>query len=405
MRLSDLCDLASLPLDPALTPEALYIGLEHIESGRLQWSARGLAGEVQSAKFSFRKNDVLYGKLRPYLDKAVLANRDGVCSTELLVLRPKRETDPRFLAAALHAPNFVQHAVAGTKGVNHPRTSWVHICEFSFPDFSLADQERIADAVWATHALLVAQTEVIRSTETLKTAAMNELFGHGLGSEAQKETPHGRVPDHWAIMPLEHCATIQTGVTKGRKLDSDDLIEVPYLRVANVQSGFLDLSEIKRIKIRRQELNRYRLQSGDIVLTEGGDLDKLGRGFIWRAEIHDCVHQNHIFAVRVDRSVLDPEYVAYLVQSDYGRSYFLMVGHKTTNLASINSTKLKAFPVLIPPLPEQREIARTLDAIDHKIDLHKRKRDVLDELFRSLLHKLMTGEIRVNDLSISEITQ
>jgi type I restriction enzyme S subunit len=267
------------------------------------------------------------------------------------------------------------------------------------------EQTGIAALLHSVQRAALVQAQILSRAATLKSRLMGQLFTRGLRGEAQKETPHGLVPDHWAIRLLEHCAAVQTGVTKGRKLDGGDLIDVPYLRVANVQSGFLDLSEIKHIKIRREELARYRLQADDIVLTEGGDLDKLGRGFIWRGEIEDCVHQNHIFAVRVDRTLLDPEYFAYLVQSAYGRSYFLMVGHKTTNLASINSTKLKAFPVLIPPLEEQREIAHILDAIDRKIDLHRRKRDVLDELFRSLLHKLMRGEIRVNDLSMPEITQ
>jgi type I restriction enzyme S subunit len=161
---------------------------------------------------------------------------------------------------------------------------------------------------------------------------------------------------------------------------------------------------MKEIRIRRSEIERYRLLSGDVVLTEGGDFDKLGRGFIWRGEIDLCVHQNHIFAVRPHRQRLLPEFFAYLTQSAYGKAYFLKVAHKTTNLASINSTKLKAFPVLIPPtLDEQREIVTILDAIDRKIDLHKRKRAVLDELFKALLHKLMTGEIRVADIDLSTL--
>jgi len=108
-------------------------------------------------------------------------------------------------------------------------------------------------------------------------------------------------------MPLSECAEVQTGVAKGRRLTSADTISVPYLRVANVQDGFLDLSEIKRIDIRETELNRYLLQAGDVLLTEGGDFDKLGRGFVWNDELPSCVHQNHIFAVRANRHIINPE--------------------------------------------------------------------------------------------------
>src|SRR5262245_32965572 len=168
------------------------------------------------------------------------------------------------------------------------------------------------------------------------------------------ETPFGTLPAHWRVIPLEQCAVVQTGVAKGRKLDPGGTVTVPYLRVANVQDGFLDLSEIKEITIRKSEVNRFALQDGDVLLTEGGDFDKLGRGFIWRDQIRGCVHQNHIFAVRSKRELLDPEFLAYLVQSSYGKAYFLSVAHKTTNLACINTTKLKALPAPIPPKGEQR---------------------------------------------------
>ena len=168
--------------------------------------------------------------------------------------------------------------------------------------------------------------------------------------------------------------------------------------MANVQDGHLDLREIKTIRIRKSEIERYRLLPGDIVLTEGGDFNKLGRGFIWRGELDLCVHQNHVFAVRPNRKRLLPEFFAYLAQSEYGKAYFLKVAHKTTNLACINSTKLKAFPVLIPPtLDEQIEIVAILDAIDRKIALHRQKRTALEGLFKSLLHKLVTGELCFDD--------
>jgi hypothetical protein len=173
-----------------------------------------------------------------------------------------------------------------------------------------------------------------------------------------------------------------------------------YLRVANVQSGYLDLSEMKTVTIRAREKERYLLQKGDIVLTEGGDFDKLGRGFIWKGAVEDCIHQNHIFAVRVNRSRLLPEFFAHLSQSPYGKAYFLSVAHKTTNLACINTTKLKGFPILIPPKAEQEKIVQMLESIDNKLAYHARKKCLLEALFRALLHQLMTAQLRVHDLDL-----
>ena len=201
-------------------------------------------------------------------------------------------------------------------------------------------------------------------------------------------------------MSLRDCAVVQTGVAKGRKLSDKDMLTLPYLRVANVQSGYLDLSEIKANSIRATEQTRYALRSGDVVLTEGGDFDKLGRGFIWKGKIEDCVHQNHIFAVRVDRTRLLPEFFAQQSQAPYGKAYFLSVAHKTTNLACINTTKLKGFPVLIPTIDEQREIITILDDIDSKLGGHQRKRAALYDLYKTLLHQLMKAQIRVRDIEL-----
>src|SRR6266700_3074656 len=119
-------------------------------------------------------------------------------------------------------------------------------------------------------------------------------------------------PEGWKIIPLASVAEIRTGLAKSSQRKSIDPVQVPYLRVANVQDGHLDLSEMKTIRIRKSELEGLLLRPDDVVLTEGGDFDKLGRGFIWEGQIDPCVHQNHIFAVRVHREKLLPRYFAYL---------------------------------------------------------------------------------------------
>ena len=146
----------------------------------------------------------------------------------------------------------------------------------------------------------------------------------------------------------------------------------PYLRVANVQDGYLDLAEIKEIEVPAAQVERFSLRNGDVLLTEGGDFDKLGRGSIWNGEVPGCVHQNHVFAVRVINSaVLLPEFLACEIQSSRAKNYFLSCAKQTKNLASINSSQLKDLPVLVPPLTEQHAIVNantTWDAAIQKIE-------------------------------------
>lgn len=313
--------------------------------------------------------------------------------------------DPHFVNFYLHslylsgATESLQRATTGIRNLD-----WAEYQEFMVPKLPIEEQRSIAKLLSRAYCGVTMNDQQLVTLSDLKRAAMREVFTKGMRGEAQKETEFGLVPENWIEKPLDDCATVQTGAAKGRKFADAETVDVPYLRVANVQDGHLDLTEMKEIRIRKSEIERYRLKTGDVVLTEGGDFDKLGRGFIWQGELDLCVHQNHVFAVRPDKEELLPEFFAYLAQSAYGKAYFLKVAHKTTNLACINSTKLKAFPVLVPPtLDEQREVAGILDTIDRKIELHKRKRAVLDELFKSLLHKLMTGEIRVADLDLSAL--
>ena len=149
--LSDLCDLIREPVKPGARPDALYLGLEHLASGRLVRIGGGKASEMQSTTSAFQPGDVLYGKLRPYLDKAVLADEAGVCTTELLVLRAKIGINPKFLAAIVHSRSFLEYAVSGTTGVQHPRTSWAHIREFEIPAFIIDEQHQMAKLLWLVH--------------------------------------------------------------------------------------------------------------------------------------------------------------------------------------------------------------------------------------------------------------
>lgn len=399
----DICMRIQETASPSQDGRRLYLGLEHLTPGFPALAGRGTESEVRSSKTPFLKGDVLFGKLRPYLRKSALADKEGICSTDILVFRPMGKCLSEFLCFLTHTDQFVSHAKATTSGVQHPRTSWSSLRNFRLHFPPLAEQRKIAAVLGLVQRANERQGRLIALTTELKKVLLHKLFTEGLRGEPQKQTEIGPVPKSWEVVPLRDCCTVQTGIAKGRKVEEKEALTLPYLRVANVQSGYLDLSEMKTLTIRIKEKDRYLLQKGDIVLTEGGDFDKLGRGFIWKGDIENCIHQNHIFAVRVNRSRLLPQFFAYLSQSPYGKAYFLSVAHKTTNLACINTTKLKGFPVLIPIIKEQEKIVEMLESVDGKLARHVRKKRILEDLFRTLLHQLMTAQIRVHDLDLSEM--
>lgn len=178
------------------------------------------------------------------------------------------------------------------------------------------------------------------------------------------------------IVPLAEIASVTSGITKGRRT-AGATKPVPYLAVSNVQAGHLRLDVVKEIEATSAEIERFALEDGDLVLTEGGDPDKLGRGTVWRRELPLCLHQNHIFRVRLTKGQVSPDYLARYMASSQARSYFRRSAKQTTGIASINMTQLKALPVGVPQLDEQRRISAILD---HADAIRAKRRQILTYL-------------------------
>lgn len=340
--------------------------------------------------------------------KAAVASFDVAISQDLTVLIPNKKVLSDFLVLSLKQPSIQTWFNNNKRGATIKGIPRKDLALVRIPVPPLPEQLAIAHVLRTVQQAKEATEKVVAASRQLKHSLLRHLFTYGpvpLDQADQvglKETNFGPVPAKWKVALLRDCARVQTGVAKGRKISNDDSVRLPYLRVANVQDGYLDLTEIKHITIKRSEISRFSLQVGDVVLTEGGDFDKLGRGFIWKGEVPNCVHQNHIFAVRTDHELIMPEFFAYLAQSPYGKAYFLSVAHKTTNLACINATKLKAFPVLIPSRDEQKRVVEYLREVDRKQEVETLKLDRLGALFKSLLQYLMTGNIRMKNVDLPE---
>lgn len=273
---------------------------------------------------------------------------------------------------------------------------------------SLAEQERIAALLDAECAEIDAVLEKTRASieeyKKLKQAVITQAVTKGIrGDRPMKNSGIewiGDIPAEWRKTQLRHCAAIKSGITLGKKYEkTDSLVERPYLRVANVQDGYVDLSVLTTIEVTQDEDLKYRLRAGDVLMTEGGDRDKLGRGCVWHGEIEPCLHQNHIFAVQTSKETLLPEFLEYLTVSDVGRSYFDVTAIKTTNLACTSSSKVLAFTIPLPSVEEQAEIVEALNTKCAGIDaLVAKKQQYLTEIEnykKSLIYEYVTGKKEV----------
>lgn len=276
------------------------------------------------------------------------------CSNFMMRLKVKRDVaDPYLLWLILNsqaAKKFIRKIVGAS---TYPNIKWGNYRRFEFELPPLKQQQRVAARLREQLSILTearaALEAQLRAADALPAANLRAVFE----SEEAKS---------WVRQPLEDSGVIAGGVTLGRNLAGRATRNVSYLRVANVKDGHLDLTTVKTTPATEEEIAACRLQRGDILLTEGGDPDKLGRGTFWNEELSECIHQNHIFRVRFDQRVFEPRFVAYQLGSSYGKAYFLRHAKQTTGIATINRRVLGAFPLMKPSLNEQHEIAALLDA-------------------------------------------
>lgn len=342
--------------------------------------------EVAKGYTSFRDGDVLFAKITPCMQngKAAIAhglhNGTGFGSTEFHVLRPHRFVLPEWVFAFIRQPSFRAEAQAhftGTAGQQRVPAAFLRRVLIPIPP--LAEQRRIVRLLDAAEELRRLRQEADRRTADLAPALFQEMFGD----------PAARA---FPVKMLSEVSDIASGVAKGRRLNGS-AISVPYLRVANVQAGYLDLTEIKMIEALPAEVEDLALKSGDVVLTEGGDFDKLGRGALWDSDLSPCIHQNHVFRVRADSSQMLPRYFTAYLTTDGAKSYFLRCAKKTTNLASINMRQLRLLPVSLPPLDLQRQFAARVAELHVLQARQAESRRRLDDLHHALLHRAFRGEL------------
>jgi type I restriction enzyme, S subunit len=215
------------------------------------------------------------------------------------------------------------------------------------------------------------------------------------------------LPKGWVWCRLGEIVNLNSGVTLG-KAYSGSLTTVPYLRVANVQRGYLDLEKVKDISVPSSEVEKYKLKHGDLLMVEGGDWDKVGRCAIWRNEINICIHQNHIFRLRFYGGISN-EWAELYLNSPIARRYFESCSKQTTNLASINQTQLRNLLFPIPPIPTQikctekvRSVENLCRALKASIDECSREAEqLLENILRTAFNEpeQMESKISIAELS------
>jgi type I restriction enzyme S subunit len=368
--------------------ELAYIDIGNVDSqGRVHDIINYRFEDAPSrARRIVRDGDVIISTVRTYLQ--VIAPIEDpqdnlIVSTGFAVVRPSQKLDHRFCKYALRANRFLWEVQSRSTGVSYPAINASDLADIRINLPEVGIQRQIAnylDRETARIDSLIAEKERMLALLVEKRSALiSRVVTRGLNPNAPIKPSGlawlGQIPAHWDLQRLKQLAEVRGGLTLGKQY-SEALIQYPYLRVANVQDGYLNLDNVLTIDVPASEAESNLLAYGDVLMNEGGDIDKLGRGCVWQDEIVPCLHQNHVFAVRPHS--VDAHWLALWTSTQQAKRYFESRAKRSTNLASISGWNVKELPIPLPPIAEQLAIHQFL------ADRHSRHEELCNELRGSL---------------------
>lgn len=270
----------------------------------------------------------------------------------------------------------IQLLEEGFKGAGLQHISKDYILNIEIPLPPPDEQKKIAGELDKISNLITKRKRQIEKMDLLIKAKFVEMFGETVQNSHNLD-----------IAQLGEIAEVVSGITKGRKVKSFELTKVPYMAVSNVKDGYIDWTTVKTIEVTKTEIEQYRLQPNDVLMTEGGDPDKLGRGAIVKIVPENCIHQNHIFRVRFNEKNVSPQYFSEYLKHPNPKIYFLRCAKQTTGIASINMNQLRSLPVLLPPIHLQKQFSDFLIKVEQIKTTMQQGLQKLETLYKARLQE------------------
>jgi type I restriction enzyme S subunit len=339
-----------------------FVGLEHMEPGSFQIREWGLIKDGITFTRKFTTGHLLFGKRRAYQRKVAVAEFDGICSSDVLVIEPRgEELLAGLLPFIVQSNGFFQHALGTSAGSLSPRTKWKHLASFELPLPPKDRQAEIVEVLWAADAYEMRLQEASSDLEELRRATIIHVYSRGLGHARLFKTPLGTLPASWEVAPLEKHYEVQPG----KKLEPSErgvYPEVPCVRNANVQWNRLDLEDINMVPLSSADEERLRLKVGDILACEGRHV---GKSALWRGEVAGACYQNTLHRLRALDADQVPEFMLHCLQFYSWAGRFRDSTGETT-IPHLTAEKLRKMLFPFPPRDEQRRVADLIAGIGER---------------------------------------
>lgn len=398
VRLGAVC-YASKEKSNDFSNEIKYIGLEHLEKdkGIVGFSS---ADKVKSTKNAFQEGQILYGRLRPYLNKHDIASFSGVCSTDILVFEASVLVANVLVDKFFNLPFFIEYVVANSKGINLPRVSEKTILNTTFPLPPLSEQQRIVERIEELFAKLDEAKErlqeVADSFAVRKAAILHKAFTGELTKQWRRE--NGVSDESWEEKTIgEICSSLKYGTSK----KSSDDGEVVVLRMGNLQNGEIDWSNLAYTSD-EEDIKKYLLKSGDVLFNRTNSPELVGKTSIYRGEM-PAIYAGYLIKLDYEKNIVVGDYLNYYLNSSKAKEYYMQVKTDGVSQSNINAKKIGEFEIPLPTLSEQHEIVRLID------ELLARERKAqqateqalasIDLMKKSILARAFRGELGTNKAS------
>lgn len=392
-RLSEIADAIVETCLPTADDDRPYVALEHIAQGEPRLLGHSRANAATSTKVRFRKGDLLFGKLRPNLKKAVLAPFDGVCSTDIIVIRASADSAGSYLQHLAHWPPLQEHAVSTASGTKMPRTSWSLLSGFEIPFPPVAEQKKIAAILSSVDEAIEATQAVVEQLQVVKKAMMGELLTRGIpGRHSRfKKTEIGEVPEGWGIFKGEQLFALAGGYGPSSVVFLPGgpalFLKVDDFNLPTNARGLRDAT----FRFSRHDNPRIKVyEPGCLVFPKRGAAIFKNRVQVLRTEA--TVDPN--LMVLIPRPQVDPGFLAYSM---------IHIGlfnlSDNSGIPQINNKHLYPHQFAMPPYEEQQEIRAALEIIDARTEVEEEFLSSTKSLKAALLSVLLTGEVRVREKS------
>lgn len=347
-----------------------------------------------------KAGDVIYATVRPSLKRVAWIEPrydDQIASTAFCIVRADgKQAASKFLYFILLSDEVNRKIIEHERGASYPAVTDKDVLNQFVPLPPIDEQEKIAAVLWKIQKAVEIENFIVRNARDLKKSLLRRLFTHGLRGEPLKETEIGPLPNSWEVVPFEQVLTM---AQYGLSLRGQSEGRYPILRMNCQSDGQVTFDDLQFVDLEEKAFVAYELRDGDLLFNRTNSFELVGRTAIFHSD-KPAVFASYLIRLRLDTEQMIPDFVNHYLNTEGTQQALKLLATRAVSQSNISASKLKTFQIPKPEKAEQRDIAGILQTVDRKIDIHESKKRSLQDLFKTMLHKLMTAQIRVNDLEI-----